>query len=91
MRVTGPSTETYRTVGMTRSTIRLNRPAVSMSRAFRDPASVRTHASPLGAYWYQIGTVNGPRSAPADTDNAGHVRLGQKGLAIADRQGCYRP
>ena len=46
---------------MTRSTIRLNRPAVSMSRAFRDPAPVRTHTSPAGAYWYQIGTVTGPR------------------------------
>ena len=50
MRVTGPSTDTYRTVGMTRSTIRVKRPAASMSRAFRDPAEVSTHASPPGAY-----------------------------------------
>jgi len=62
MRVTGPSTDTYRTVGMTRSTMRVKRPAVLISRVFLDPASVTTHASPPGAYWYQIGTVNGPRS-----------------------------
>jgi hypothetical protein len=70
MRETGPSTDTYRTVGMVRSTIRVNRPAASMRRAFREPASVSTHASPPGAYWYQIGKVSGPRSWPADTDNA---------------------
>jgi hypothetical protein len=70
MRVTGPSTDTYRTVGMTRSTIRVKRPASSISRAFRDPAGVSTHASPPGSYWYQIGTVSGPRSGPADTDKA---------------------
>ena len=62
VRVTGPSTDTYRTVGMTRSTIRVKRPAASMSRAFLEPASVSTHTSPPGAYWYQIGTVSGPRS-----------------------------
>jgi hypothetical protein len=38
--------------------------------AVRDPASVSTHASPPGSYWYQIGTVSGPRSGPADTDKA---------------------
>ena len=61
VRVTGPSTDTYRTVGVTRSTIKVERPAALMSRAFRDSASVSTHASPPGAYWYQIGRVNGPR------------------------------
>ncbi len=55
---------------MTRSTIRVKHPAASMSLAFRDAASVSTHASPPGAYWYQIGTVNGPRPWPADTDKA---------------------
>ena len=48
----------------------MKRPAASISRAFRDPASVSTHASPPGSYWYQIGTVSGPRSGPADTDKA---------------------
>src|SRR5215471_15136151 len=70
VRVTGPSTETYLTVGRTRSTIRVNRPAASISRTFRDLASVSTHASPPGTYWYQMGTVSGPRPGPADTDNA---------------------
>ena len=70
MRVTGPSTDTYRTVGLTRSTIKVKRPAASISGAFRDLASVSTHASPPGSYWYQIGTVSGPRSGPADTDKA---------------------
>src|SRR5262249_36184485 len=41
-----------------------------MSPTFRDPASVSTHASPPGAYWYQMGTVSGPRPGPADTDKA---------------------
>ena len=70
VRVTGPSTDTYRTVGATRSTIRVKRPAASIRRAFRDPAPVSTHASPPGSYWYQIGTVSGPRPGPADTDKA---------------------
>jgi hypothetical protein len=48
--MTGPSTDTYLMVGMTRSTIRVNRPAVPMSWAFRDLASVSTHASPPGVY-----------------------------------------
>src|SRR5260370_23256411 len=70
MRVTGPSRDTYRTVGTTRLTIRLKRPAASIRRAFRDPAPVSTHASLSGSYWYQIGTVSGPRSGPADADKA---------------------
>src|ERR1700683_339221 len=70
MRVTGPSTDTYRTVGETRSTIKVNRPADSISRTLRDPASVSTHASPPGSYWYHIGSVSGPRPGPADTDRA---------------------
>jgi hypothetical protein len=68
--VTGPSTDTYRTVGVTRSTIRVKRPAASIRWAFRDAAGVSTHASPPGSYWYQIGTVSGPRSCPAETDKA---------------------
>jgi len=57
-------------VGVTRSTIRVKHPAASIRRAFRDAASVSIHASPPGSYWYQIGTVSGPRSGPADTDKA---------------------
>src|ERR1700690_2729630 len=57
-------------VGATRSTIREKRPADPMRRAFRDAASVSTHASPPGSYWYHIGTVTGPRPGPADTDSA---------------------
>ena len=79
MRVTGPSTDThYRTVGLTRSTIKVKRPAASISGAFRDLASVSTHASPPGSYWYQIGTVSGPRSGPADADESRDMRLGQE-------------
>jgi hypothetical protein len=36
----------------------------------REPAPVITHGSPPGVYWYQIGTVSGPRLSPALTDNA---------------------
>src|ERR1700734_853030 len=57
-------------VGATRSTIREKRPADPMRRAFRDAASVSTHASPPGSYWYHIGTVSGPRPGPAETDRA---------------------
>src|SRR6202034_4034271 len=57
-------------VGVTRSTISEKRPSDWMKRAFRDAASVSTHASPPGSYWYHIGTVTGPRSGPADTDRA---------------------
>ena len=70
LRVTGPSTDTYRIVGSTRSTISVKRPAASIRRAFHDPAEVSTHASPPGSYWYQIGKVRGPRPCPADTDKA---------------------
>jgi hypothetical protein len=70
MRVTGPSTDTHRTVGAARSTIRVKRPAASIRGTFPGPAGVSTHACPPGVYWYQIGKVNGPRSGPADTDKA---------------------
>src|SRR5215469_2402016 len=70
MCVTGPSTDTYRVVGVTRSTISEKRPAALIRRAFHDPASVSTHASPPGSYWYQIGSASGPRPGPADTDKA---------------------
>ncbi len=68
--MTGPSTDTYRTVGSVRSTIRVKRPAASIRRTFRDAASVSIHASPPGSYWYQIGTVSGPRPGLSDTDRA---------------------
>ena len=41
-----------------------------MSRTFRYPASGSTDASSPGAYWYQMGTISGPRPGPADTDKA---------------------
>jgi hypothetical protein len=70
VRVTGPSTDIYRVVGAARSTMSVKRPAACIRRAFRDPASVSTHASPPGSYWYQIGKLSGPRPGPADTDKA---------------------
>jgi len=75
---------------MTRSTIRVKRPAVSMSRAFRDPASVSTHASPPGAYWYQIGTVSGTTALTGRHRQSRDVRLGQEEFAIAFRQAAIR-
>ena len=48
--VTGPSTETYRIVGATRSTIGRETPGCVDRRAFHDPAEVGTHASPPGSY-----------------------------------------
>src|SRR5260370_37038945 len=90
MRVTGPSRDTYRTVGTTRLTIRVRRSAASIRRAFGDPAPVSTHASRSGSYWYQIGTVSGPRSGPADADKAAILRLGQEQLTIAHRQPVIR-
>src|SRR4051812_29205691 len=44
-------------------------PAASIDRALRVPAPVNTHGSPPGVYWYQIGTVRGPRDAPRLTDS----------------------
>src|SRR5882757_6220297 len=41
-----------------------------MRRCLREPAPVITHGSPPGVYWYQIGTVSGPRLSPALTDSA---------------------
>src|ERR1700760_2897353 len=57
-------------IGVIRATISEKRPSDWMKRAFRDAASVSTHASPPGSYWYHIGTVSGPRFGPADTDKA---------------------
>src|SRR5260370_11299065 len=91
MRVTGPSRDTYRTVGTTRLTIRLKRPAASIRRALRDPAPVSTHASLSGSYWYQIGTVSPPRSCPADADKAAILRLGPEPPTHAHRQPVLRP
>ena len=42
-------------------------------RCLREPLPVCTHGSPPGVYWYQIGTVSGPRLSPALTDKAANV------------------
>jgi hypothetical protein len=47
--------------------VSVNSPCASMRRCLREPLPVCTHGSPPGVYWYQIGTVNGPRLSPALT------------------------
>ena len=82
-------TDTYRTVGMVRSTIRVNRPAASMRRTFRESATL-IPCLPAGCVLVpdrqgQRATVLARRHRQRRD-----MRFGQEQLAVAHRQAAIR-